>query len=116
MKNNARNPIPEELHVYSYNEGTVNCTTPAGVEWLDGWISFCYKDRRANAPDKNRSTVAIPYLKIPNRYLITAKGYLITAKGYLITAKGYLIIARGYLNFPDRYLIMAGGYSISSIQ
>ena len=137
MKNNARNPIPEELHVYSHDEGTGNGTTPAGVEWLDGWISFCYEDVRAIAPDKNRSTVAIPYLKIPNRYLITAKGYLIIASLYLIIAEGYLnfpdgyliiaslyliiaegylIIARGYLNFPDRYLIMAGGYSISSIQ
>jgi len=28
MNNNARNPIPEELHVYSYDEGTVNGSTP----------------------------------------------------------------------------------------
>jgi len=38
-----------------------------------------YKDRRANAPDKNRSAIAIPYLKIPNRYLIMAGGYSISS-------------------------------------
>ena len=27
MNNNTLNPIPEELHVYSHNEGTVNYTT-----------------------------------------------------------------------------------------
>jgi hypothetical protein len=32
MNNNAQNPIPEELHVYSHDEGIGNGTTPAGVE------------------------------------------------------------------------------------
>ena len=40
MNNNARNPIPEELHVYRHDEGIGNGTTPAGVEWLDGWCSI----------------------------------------------------------------------------
>ena len=40
MNNNARNPIPEELHVYRHDEGIGNGTTPAGVEWLDRWCSI----------------------------------------------------------------------------
>ena len=50
---------------------------PGSNDWMGN--IFCYKDRRAKAPDKNRSTVAIPYLKIPNRYLIMAGGYSISS-------------------------------------
>ena len=40
MNHNAHNSIPEEMHVYSHDDGTGNGTTPAGVELLDGWCSI----------------------------------------------------------------------------
>ena len=43
MNNNAPNPIPEELHVYSHDEGTEIDSTPAGVEKLDGGVFHCYR-------------------------------------------------------------------------
>jgi len=46
MNNNTINPIPEELHVYSHDEGTENGTTPSRGRMI-GWEGYLFATKIA---------------------------------------------------------------------